>query len=97
VVRQIPRGRVATYGQIATLAGLDRQARLVGYAMNALPRGTRVPWHRVINAKGMTSARSGNPAGALNQRLLLETEGVKFDSRGRVSLERYGWSPRRAR
>lgn len=97
IVRRIPRGRVATYGQIASLAGLDRHARLVGYAMSALPRGTRVPWHRVINAKGITSARSGNPAGAFNQRLLLETEGVKFDSRGRVSLERYGWSPRRAR
>lgn len=97
VVRRIPRGRVATYGQIAHLAGLGRQARLVGYAMSALPRGTRVPWHRVINAQGAISARRGDPTGAFNQRLLLEAEGVRFDSRGRVSLERYGWSPRTSR
>jgi methylated-DNA-protein-cysteine methyltransferase-like protein len=96
-VRRIPRGRVATYGQIAQLAGLGRQARLVGYAMSALPRGTRVPWHRVINAQGAISARRGDPTGALDQRLLLEAEGVRFDPRGRVSLERYGWSPRRKR
>ncbi len=96
-MRRIPRGRVATYGQIAHLAGLGRQARLVGYAMSALPRGSRIPWHRVINAQGAISARRGDPAGAFDQRLLLEAEGVKFDSRGRVSLERYRWSPRRAR
>lgn len=97
VVRRIPRGRVATYGQIARLAGLGRRARLVGYAMSALPSGTRIPWHRVINSQGAISARTGNPTGAFNQRLLLEAEGVKFDSRGRVSLERYGWSPRVSR
>jgi methylated-DNA-protein-cysteine methyltransferase-like protein len=88
---------VATYGQVALLAGLGRQARLVGYALSALPSGTRIPWHRVINAQGMTSARRGDPTGALRQRLLLEAEGVKFGARGRVSLERYGWSPRNAR
>lgn len=97
MVRRIPRGRVATYGQVAQLAGLGRQARLVGYTMSALPRGTRIPWHRVINARGTISARRGDPAGAFGQRLLLEAEGVKFDSRGRVSIERFGWSPRRAR
>jgi methylated-DNA-protein-cysteine methyltransferase-like protein len=69
----------------------------VGYALSALPQGSRIPWHRVINAQGATSARRGDPAGALNQRLLLEAEGVSFGPRGRVSLERYGWSPRRAR
>jgi methylated-DNA-protein-cysteine methyltransferase-like protein len=88
---------VATYGQVALLAGLGRQARLVGYALNALPPGTRIPWHRVINAQGAISARRGDPTGALRQRLLLETEGVKFGPRGRVALERYGWSPRAAR
>jgi len=58
VVRRIPRGRVATYGQIAALAGLARQPRLVGYALHALPTSTAVPWHRVINARGMVSIRS---------------------------------------
>jgi len=55
VVSRIPRGRVATYGQIARLAGLARQARLVGYAMHALPAGTRLPWQRVVNAQGAIS------------------------------------------
>ena len=59
----------------------------MGYALSALPSVTRVPWHRVINAQGMTSARRGDPTGALRQRLLLEAEGVKFGPRGRVSLE----------
>jgi methylated-DNA-protein-cysteine methyltransferase-like protein len=97
VVRRIPRGRVATYGQVALLAGLGRQARLVGYALSALPSGSRVPWHRVINAQGAVSARTGDPAGALDQRLMLEAEGVKFNARGRVPLERYRWSPQRTR
>ena len=95
VVRRIPRGRVATYGQIAALAGLVRQPRLVGYALHALPIGTRVPWHRVINARGMVSIRSDGVA-SLSQRFLLEREGVEFDGRGRVSLGRYQWRPTRA-
>jgi len=95
-VRRIPRGRVATYGQVALLAGLPRQPRLVGYAMHALPNGTDLPWHRVINAQGRVSARAGNDAGSLRQRVLLEAEGVQFDAAGRVSLVRHGWKPRRA-
>lgn len=96
VVRRIPRGRVATYGQVAILAGLPRQPRLVGYAMHALPNGTTVPWHRVINAQGRVSLRTGNGAGGVTQRILLEAEGVRFDAAGRVSLARQGWKPRRA-
>jgi methylated-DNA-protein-cysteine methyltransferase-like protein len=92
VVRRIPRGRVATYGQIAALAGLARQPRLVGYALHALPASTALPWHRVINARGMVSVRSDGTA-SLSQRLLLEREGVHFDGRGRVSLERHQWRP----
>jgi methylated-DNA-protein-cysteine methyltransferase related protein len=91
-VRRIPRGRVATYGQIAALAGLARQPRLVGYALHALPSSTAVPWHRVINARGMVSVRADGAA-SLSQRLMLEREGVQFDGRGRVSLERYQWRP----
>ncbi|HEX6535500.1 MAG TPA: MGMT family protein [Gemmatimonadaceae bacterium] len=96
VVRRIPRGRVATYGQVALLAGLPRQARLVGYALHALPAGTPVPWHRVINAAGRVSPRTGDPAGGTLQRIRLEVEGVRFDARGRVDLERHGWTPRAA-
>lgn len=94
VVSRIPRGRVATYGQIARLANLPGQARLVGYAMSALPAGSRVPWHRVVNARGEVSARrDGGPAAAI-QRIRLEREGVRFDRHGRISLGRFRWNPR---
>lgn len=96
VVRRIPVGRVATYGQVATLAGLDGHARQVGYAMHALPEHTTVPWHRVINAKGEVSLR-GIQGTDVRQRFLLEEEGVEFDWRGRVSLQRFGWKPRARR
>ena len=89
-VRRIPRGRVATYGQIATMAGVPGQARLVGYAMHALSSSSSVPWQRAINAKGMVSARADSSGGTLSQRILLEREGVAFDARGRISLERFG-------
>jgi methylated-DNA-protein-cysteine methyltransferase related protein len=93
VVRRIPRGRVATYGQVATLAGLPGHARQVGYALHALPAGTAVPWHRVINAAGAVSLRAW-PGDELTQRQLLEEEGVGFDLRGRVRLESVRWRPR---
>lgn len=93
VVRRIPRGRVATYGQVASLAGLAGYARQVGYALNALPDGTVVPWHRVVNAAGRISARA-TPGGELVQQLLLAKEGVRLDARGRIPLERVRWRPR---
>ena len=93
VVKRIPRGRVATYGQVASLAGLRGHARQVGYALSALPDGSDVPWHRVLNAKGEISRKS-EPAYDELQRRLLESEGLIFDARGRVSLGRYGWKPR---
>ena len=92
VVAMIPRGRVATYGQIAELAGRPRQARQVGYALAALDPGTDVPWHRVVNARGEISLRSPSGGSAL-QRALLEREKVKFDSAGRIFLGRFRWSP----
>lgn len=98
VVRRIPRGRVATYGGVADIAGKPRFARHVGYAMAAL-RGTRhgVPWQRVVGSRtrafGAVSIR--DPIGAAIQRQLLEAEGVEFDGRGRIALERFGWKPRR--
>jgi len=94
VVRRIPRGRVATYGQVAWLAGLPGQARLVGYAMHAAAPDDLVPWHRVVNAQGRISARSDGPGASVLQRLRLEREGVIFDAGGRLSLERFGWAPR---
>ncbi len=94
VVRKIPRGRVATYGQVARLAGLPGHARQVGYAMAALKAGTLVPWHRVINAQGRVSPRRAGPGAGVRQRQLLEREGVIFVPAGKVSLARYGWKPR---
>lgn len=91
VVRRIPAGRVSTYGTVAAEAGLPGRARQVGYAMAALRDTQDVPWHRVINARGGISRRAAGSAGALIQRALLEAEGVRFDARGRVDLEAYGW------
>ena len=90
IVRRIPLGRVATYGQIADEAGLRGHARQVGYAMHALPEHTAVPWHRVLNAKGEVSRRS-TPGWENEQRLRLEREGIIFDGRGRVDLKKVGW------
>jgi methylated-DNA-protein-cysteine methyltransferase-like protein len=96
IVRQIPRGRVATYGQVAQLAGLAGHARQVGYALHALPSATTVPWHRVVNAGGGISLRA-SPGGELTQRMLLEREGIRFNGRGRLSLALVRWQPRRKR
>ncbi|HUJ15793.1 MAG TPA: MGMT family protein [Thermoanaerobaculia bacterium] len=93
-VRRIPRGKVATYGQIAELAGLEGHARQAGYALHAAPPG--LPWHRVINSQGRISARAGSDWGEL-QRLLLEAEGVEFDSDGGVDLTRFRWKVRGSR
>lgn len=89
-VCQIPPGRVATYGQVARIAGLGRMARQVGYALHALPEDTEVPWHRVVNARGEISLRSSGGADSL-QRLRLQREGLRFDAGGRVSLAEFGW------
>jgi methylated-DNA-protein-cysteine methyltransferase-like protein len=90
VVSRIPRGRVATYGQIAELAGIAGQPRRVGYALSALPDGSAVPWQRVVNAKGEISLRTNSGAEKL-QRKLLRAEGVMFDRNGRISMDRFQW------
>jgi methylated-DNA-protein-cysteine methyltransferase-like protein len=92
VVRRIPHGRVASYGQVAELAGLGGHARQVGYALHALTSERAVPWHRVVNARGEISARS-DPGDDSLQRQRLEREGVEFDAGGRIELERYRWRP----
>ena len=85
-VRQIPHGHVATYGQIAFMLGWQFGARTVGWALRALPAGSDVPWHRVVNAKGGISLHDGT-----RQRQLLEAEGVEFDDTGKIDLARFGW------
>ena len=91
VVRLIPHGKVATYGQIAALLGHPRAARTVGWAMHALPEGSDVPWHRVINAQGRVST-SCQEHDANLQRERLEAEGVAFGPDGRADLRIYRWS-----
>jgi len=88
-IRKILRGKVATYGQIARLAGLGPHARLVGYALHALTPEKRVPWHRVVGAGGKISLRG---EGMTIQRKLLESEGVEFTEGGKIALSRFGWS-----
>lgn len=91
VIERIPRGRVATYGEIAALAGYPRAPRLVVYALKQC--GPKVPWHRVIGRLNARHARVSirEPRSAALQRRLLTKEGVRFDPEGRVLLERYGW------
>lgn len=92
VVRKIPQGNVATYGQIAALAGNPRWARVVGYALHVNPEPGKIPCHRVVNREGKTT-----PAFAFGgediQRQLLESEGIVFSPNGTVDLEEYLWKP----
>ncbi len=89
LVRQIPYGKVATYGQIARLVG-GCTARMVGYALAALPGDLDVPWQRVINSRGKISAHGDGFGNALQLQLLL-AEGVQFDEQGCVDFERFAW------
>ena len=91
-MQRVPRGRVATYGQVAAVAGLRSQARLVGYALHALPAGSPVPWHRVLNARGRISLPQHDGLYDL-QKSLLQDEGVTFDGE-RIDLARFGWRAR---
>src|SRR5512133_2284608 len=93
VVSRIPEKSVATYGQVASLAGLPGRARLVGYALSALAGKSTLPWHRVVNAQGRISSRSCGSDADREQRLRLEHEGVSFDAGGRIPLERFLWRP----
>ena len=85
VIRQVPAGRVTTYGQVSKIVG-SVSARQVGYALHAVQPWMEVPWQRVVNSKGLISLRGGE------QRRLLVAEGVEFDDRGRIDLKRFGWS-----
>jgi len=91
IVKQIPKGKVATYGQIAFIAG-TQNPRLVGYALASLKEGTDIPWFRVINSKGKISFPEQND-GFKIQYSLLQNEGIIFDAKNRINLEQYGWEP----
>lgn len=92
IVRQIPPGKVASYGQIAALLGHPQAARTVGWALNALTaaQAAATPWQRVINSAGRISISRADLSADL-QRALLEEEGIEFDERGRVDMRRFGW------
>jgi methylated-DNA-protein-cysteine methyltransferase related protein len=91
IVRQIPAGQVATYGQVADLANLPGRARLVGYALFRVAPDSDIPWHRVINAKGEISESPGRYGSDYLQRSLLEAEGIQFSPHGKISLRDYRW------
>lgn len=89
LVRQVPPGKVVSYGAIARMLEHPHAARTVGWAMHGVPEGSDVPWWRVLNSKGHISLSGERGAGL--QRKLLEAEGVEFDERGYVNWERFGW------
>ncbi|MTI15607.1 MGMT family protein [Sansalvadorimonas verongulae] len=89
VVSEIPEGKVATYGQVAEMAGLPTGARIVGNVLSKLPRGSHLPWHRVVNSKGEISFTQDSPR-YQTQRELLEAEGVVFLNQ-KINLKNYRW------
>lgn len=91
VLAQVPAGKVATYGQLAALAGLGRAARWVGRTLSQLPDGSTLPWHRVVAAGGRLSLAADAPSG-VEQRARLRVEGV-LSHNGRVDIRRHGWRP----
>ena len=94
VVRKIPRGKVATYGQVAELAGIPGGARVAGAAMRGSGKQPRLPWQRVVGKRGATGVIAIlDPIGGAVQRQLLENEGVEVGDRGTIPLARYGWLP----
>lgn len=91
IIKKIPRGKVATYGQIAACAGNPRAARLVVWILNSSSQKDRLPWHRVVNGKRQISLKPGH--GYEIQKVLLQKEGVKFDKNDAIDFDRYLWSP----
>jgi len=94
LIKRIPKGRVATYGHIARLAGNPMGARQVVWALNSSWEKEKLPWHRVINSRGRISLKPGQ--GFELQKALLEDEGIRFDINDTVDLDRYLWAPRKA-
>lgn len=92
VVKLIPSGKVATYGQVADLAGLMGKPRVVGYALFRITAQSEIPWHRVVNAKGEISRSSLRDGNDDLQALLLKDEGIVFE-KGKLDLAKYRWKP----
>lgn len=90
VVQKIPKGKVATYGTVARMAGNPRWSRVVGYALHVNPAPGIIPCHRVVNREGKTAATFAFGGGDI-QRQMLEQEGVVFESDGHIDLSKYGW------
>lgn len=88
----IPKGKVATYGQLARMLGHPRRARHVGYALGRTPEAVNIPWQRVINAQGRISFPPDSPRYHY-QYQLLEGEGIEFQGNGRINLRIFGWQP----
>ena len=92
VVCKIPKGKVATYGQVALLAGNPRWARVVGYALHSNPAPGVIPCHRVVNREGKTAEAFAFGGGGV-QRQMLEAEGIVFEDDGHINLDKYCWKP----
>jgi methylated-DNA-protein-cysteine methyltransferase-like protein len=90
IVLKVPEGKIATYGQVARLAGLPGHARQVGYALHALPDNSGVPWFRVVNSKGQLSFPVESPE-FMVQAKILEAEGIEFDCLMQIDLQKFGW------
>jgi methylated-DNA-protein-cysteine methyltransferase-like protein len=90
-VAQVPRGSVASYGQIAWMAGYPRRPRQVGMVLKGLPEGTDLPWHRIVSVKGYVPSR-GRWWGAMLQIQRLRDEGIDVDDAGNLDLDRFGWN-----
>ena len=93
VVKRIPKGKLASYGQVAALAGYPQRPRQVGMVLSGLPEGTRLPWHRVVNTRGYVPSR-GRWWGAFEQIGRLRGEGIEVDDLGNLDLEAHRWVPR---
>jgi methylated-DNA-protein-cysteine methyltransferase-like protein len=96
MVARVPKGKLATYGQIALMAGYPRRPRQVGMVLKGLPENTELPWHRIVNANGYVPSR-GRWWGALEQIQRLRAEGIEVDDQGNLDLAAYRWNGRSAR
>jgi methylated-DNA-protein-cysteine methyltransferase-like protein len=91
VVRTIPPGKVLTYGQVAKIAGVGKNYRLIGYALHNLPENSGIPWQRVVNRFGKISYAFSRGGHDYLQKVLLEREGIVFDTRERINLSKFGY------
>lgn len=94
IIYKIPAGKVATYGQIAAIAGYPRKARLVGYALKGMGERSTVPWYRVINAQGKISFPEHSEHYSI-QKTILESEGIVFSKSGKIDLRKFQWEGRK--